>query len=288
MAYEAVHAERANIPVARACRALKVSRSGYYRWRSSKPSQRSQDDALLSAEVSEVFHEHGGRYGAPRIRRALVRSGPRPSKKRVARVMRDLGLKAHTPRRFRKTTDSRHTKRIAPNLLQRDFSVPEPNRVLAGDITYIPTTEGWLYLAILLDLYSRRVVGWAMSDRIDTELAMSALNMAASTRPLESGWIHHTDRDCRYGSDDYLDALEHLQALPSMSRKGDCWDNAPSESFFATLEKELLAGEPLKGRLETRQAVAAYIDDYYNLRRIHSHLDYVSPIEFETNDRSPC
>jgi transposase InsO family protein len=197
--------------------------------------------------------------------------------------MRSLGLRAHTPRRFRKTTDSRRTKRIAPNLLERDFTASCPSQVLAGDITYVATTDGWLYLAVLLDLYSRRVVGWAMSDRIDTELALAALHMAASARALAPGWIHHTDRDCRYGSDDYLEALERLHARPSMSRKGDCWDNAVSESFFATLEKELLALQPLQSRRETRQQVADYIENYYNLIRLHSHLDYVSPIDFETN-----
>ena len=194
-----------------------------------------------------------------------------------------MGLQARTPRRFRTTTDSRHTKRIAPNLLERDFVAAEPNCVLAGDITYIETADGWLYLAVLLDLYSRRVVGFAMSDRIDTELALAALNMAASTRPLKRSWIHHTDRDCRYGSDDYLAALKRLNARPSMSRKGDCWDNAVSESFFATLEKELLAVEPLRPRSATREIVADYIDNYYNLVRLHSHLNYVAPIEFETN-----
>jgi transposase InsO family protein len=197
--------------------------------------------------------------------------------------MRALGLRGHTPRRFRKTTDSRHTKRIAPNLLDRDFNVPAPNQVLAGDITYIATTDGWLYLAVLLDLHSRRVVGWAMSDCIDTELALEALRMAASTRPLAPNWIHHTDRDCRYGSDDYLAALKQLGARPSMSRKGDCWDNAVSESFFATLEKELLALQPLQCRSKMRREVADYIDGYYNLVRLHSHLGYVSPVEFETN-----
>jgi transposase InsO family protein len=197
--------------------------------------------------------------------------------------MRDLGLRGHTPRRFRKTTDSRRTRRIAPNLIGRDFTAAQPNQVLAGDITYIPTTDGWLYLAVLLDLYSRRVVGWAMSDRIDTELALSALRRAASTRALEPGWIHHTDRDCRYGSDEYLAALEQLGARPSMSRKGDCWDNAVSESFFATLEKELLGTQSLQSRRQTRQIIADYIEGYYNLVRLHSHLDYVSPVEFETN-----
>ena len=276
--YELIHADRDNIPVARACRVLQVARSGYYQWLHAEPSGRSIDDAVLAAEIKEVFHQHKGRYGAPRIRRALRSHGARPSKKRVARLMRDHGLRAHTPRRFRRTTDSRHT-----NLLARDFNAPAPNLVLAGDITYIPTSDGWLYLAVLLDLYSRRVVGWALSDSIDTELALSALRMAASTRRLAPGWIHHTDRDCRYGSDDYLAALERLGARPSMSRKGDCWDNAVSESFFATLEKELLALQPLQSRKSTREQVALYIESYYNLVRLHSHLDYVSPIEFETN-----
>ena len=281
--YGLIHAERERIPVAQSCRVLGVCRSGYYRWLDGVPSAQSLDDAVLGAEVADVFQQHRGRYGAPRIRRALVRRGPRPSKKRVARVMRKLGLRAHIPRSFRKTTDSRHTKRIAPNLLERNFTAQRPNQVLAGDITYLPTSDGWLYLAVLLDLYSRRVVGWAMSDRIDTELALSALQMASTTRSLEPGWIHHTDRDCRYGSDDYLDHLKRLEARPSMSRKGDCWDNAVAESFFATLEKELLSHHPLRSRRETRLDVANYIDSYYNLIRLHSHLDYVSPIEFETN-----
>ena len=283
--YELIHAERANITVTRACRTLGVSRSGYYQWLHRGPSARTMEDAVLASEIADVFQEHRGRYGAPRVRRALRRHDVRPSKKRVARVMRELGLRGHSPRRYRRTTDSRHTKRIAPNLLERKFNVPAPNRVLAGDITYISTTDGWLYLAVLLDLYSRRVVGWAMSDRIDTELALAALHMAASTRPLEPNWIHHTDRDCRYGSDEYLAALERLGARPSMSRKGDCWDNAVSESFFATLEKELLTLHPLQSRSKTRQHVADYIDSYYNLVRLHSHLDYVSPIAFETNAR---
>lgn len=223
--FELIHAERDKIPVARACRVLRVSRSGYYQWLHGEPSGRSIADGVLAAEIREVFEEHRGRYGAPRVRRALRRRGARPSKKRVARLMRALGLRGHTPRRFRRTTDSRHTKRIAPNLLERDFNVPAANQVLAGDITYISTTDGWLYLAVLLDLYSRRVVGWAMSDCIDTELALSALRMAASKRALAPSWIHHTDRDCRYGSDDYLAALKQLRARPSMSRKGDCWDS---------------------------------------------------------------
>jgi putative transposase len=235
--FKLIHAERENLPVARVCRVLGVSRSGYYQWTQAKPSARSIDDIALMAEIKELFQEHKGRYGAPRIRQAERRKGFCAGKKRVARLMETVGLHARVPRRFRKTTDSRKTQRIAPNRFERNFAVTAPNTVLAGDITYIQTTDGWLYLAVLLDLYSRRVVGWAMSDRIDTELACSALSMVAATRSLEPGWIHHTDRDCRYGSDDYLAKLTALGARPSMSRKADCWDNAVSETFFATLEK---------------------------------------------------
>lgn len=279
--FELVHAERENYPVAFACSVLGVSRSGYYRWTGAKPSRRALSDAKLSAEVQEIFGEHKGRYGSPRVHCELSARGRRVGRKRVARLMRQHGLRGHTPRRFRRTTDSRHRHRIAPNLLARDFSASAPNKVWAGDITYVPTLEGWLFLAILLDLFSRRVVGWAMSDRIDTELALKALEKAQSQRPTSAGLIHHTDRDTRYASDDYQRALRAAGMEPSMSGKADCWDNAVSESFFATLEKELLAAGPLQRRRETRIAVAEYIDHYYNDVRRHSYLDYASPVEFE-------
>jgi transposase InsO family protein len=281
--YELIHAARENIPVARACRALKVSRSGFYEWRvvgrAHAPS--------TTPSWQQKFRRYSTSTEGAMARRAFAArsDGRAPTGARNAspRLMRPLGLRGYTLRRFRKTTDSRHTRRIAPNLLEREFTALTPNQVIAGDMTYIPTTDGWLHLAVLLDLYSRRVVGWATSDRIDTELALTALHKAASTRELEPGWIHHTDRDCRYGSDEYLAALERLAPRPSMSRKGDCWDNAVSECFFATMEKELLAPPPLQSRAATRQQVADYIEGYYNLIRLHSHLDYVSPVEFETN-----
>jgi putative transposase len=276
-----VHAERANYPVAFSCRVLGVSRSGYYRWAGTTASTRAQEDEALSAEVREIHGEHKGRYGSPRIHRELRARGRRVGRKRVARLMRQEGLRGHTPRRFRKTTDSRHQHRIAPNLLARDFTAEAPDQVWVGDITYVPTRSGWLYLAILLDLFSRRVVGLAMSDRIDTELALNALQMAIEQRKPAAGLIHHTDRDCRYASDDYQTALRDKDMVPSMSGKADCWDNAVAESFFATLEKELLATDPLKTRAETRTEIAEYIESYYNNRRRHSYLDYVSPLEFE-------
>ena len=187
-----------------------------------------------------------GALWKPRIHRELRARGRRIGRKRVARLMRQESLRGYTPRRFRRTTDSRHRNRIAPNLLARDFSAKTPDQVWVGDVTYVPTQNGWLYLAILLDLFSRRIVGWAMSDHIDIELVSNALQKAIDQRKPKAGLIHHTDRDGRYASIDYQAALHAKGLVPSMSGKADCWDNAVAESFFATLEKELLAPEPLK------------------------------------------
>jgi putative transposase len=279
--YELIHAERATFPIALSCRALEVSRSGYYRWRDAEPSARATEDATLLSEIRGIHREHKGRYGSPRVHRELRENGRRTSRKRVARLMREEGLRGWTPRRFRRTTDSRHSTRIAPNLLERDFSATGPNEVWVGDMTYVWTSDGWVYLAVLLDLFSRRLVGWAMSDQIDTHLALSALEMAVREREPKPGLVHHTDRDCRYASDDYQAALDRHGLIPSMSRKADCWDNAVAESVFATLEKELLADQPVKSREETRAEISDYIENYYNVRRRHSYLDYATPVAYE-------
>ena len=279
--YELVHADRASTPVALACRVAGVSRSGYYQWRSRCTSERKRRDIALAAEIRDIHGEHKGRYGSPRIHRELRARGRRVGRKRVARLMRESGLRGRFPRRFRRTTDSRHGHRIAPNVLERNFESRAPNEVWVGDITYVPTTEGWLFLAVLLDLFSRRIVGWAMSDHIDTELALSALRMAINEREPTPGLIHHTDRDVRYASDEYQAELTRHGMQPSMSRRADCWDNAVAESVFATLEKELLSTAHLKTRAETRGAIAQYIDDYYNTRRRHSFIDYATPLEYE-------
>ncbi len=206
--YELIHAERASFPIAFSCRVAGVSRSGYYQWRTACDSKRRRDDASLTTKIRDIHREHKGRYGSPRIHRELRERGVRVGRKRVARLMRQEGLQGRTRRRFRRTTNSRHGYRIAPNLVARDFTAAEPNRVWVGDITYVPTRKGWLYLAILVDLFSRRVVGWAMSDRIDTELALSALQMAVEARKPGPGLIHHTDRDSRCASDAYQAALQ--------------------------------------------------------------------------------
>ena len=281
MRFEFVQAEKASFPVAVLCDVLEVSRSGYYAWTKRGPSARTQDDAKLAAEVKAVHERSRGRYGSPRVHRALRRKGVRVGEKRVARLMRESGLRGRRKRPFRKTTNSNHAEPIAPNVLERDFAPEAPNHSWAGDVTYIATAEGFAFLAVLLDLYSRRVVGWAMSDTNDTALALAALHRAARRRRLRHGLVHHTDRGSPYASGDYRRAIAGYGMVQSMSRKGDCWDNAVSESFFATLRAELCDEESYPTRVAAERSIGAYIEHFYNVERLHSHLDYVSPIEFE-------
>ena len=276
-----VTAEKATTPVRQACKILGISTSAYYRRLGKHESTRVHQDTVLATELRSIHAEHRGRYGSPRAHRELVSRGYRVSRKRVIRIRQANGLRAFRRRRYRHTTDSRRTTRIADNLVARNFLAAKPNMIWVGDVTYIPTADGWLYLAVLIDLYSRRVVGWAMSDVLNTPLVAAALSMAVSARAPQSGLWHHTDRDGRYASDDYLEALSKHGIEPSMSRKGDCWDNAVAESFFATLEKELLSHGPLTARADTYRSVASYIESYYNLRRRHSYIDYMTPIEYE-------
>ena len=217
--------------------------------------------------------------------RALRKKGERVSRKTVERVMREEGIVARQKRRFRRTTDSKHTNPIAPNLVQRQFEPKGANQVWAGDVTYIATATGWAYLAVLLDLFSRRVVGWAMSTKNDTELALAALWSALHGRLVPVGLVHHTDRGSPYTSEDYRKALAERGMIASMSRKGDCWDNAVSESFFATLRVELVDDERYSTPSAAEVSIGDYIEGFYNTERLHSHLDYVSPIEFELKER---
>ena len=282
MRFELVQAEKATYPVTVLCDALDVSRSGFYAWQARPPSSRAQDDARLTVEVRAAHARSRGRYGSPRVHRALRKRGVRVGEKRVARLMRENEIRGRRKRPFRKTTDSNHAEPIAPNVLARDFSPVASNRAWAGDVTYIETAEGFAYLAVLLDLYSRRVVGWAMSDTNDTALALAALRRAVSgRRAVGRGLIHHTDRGSPYASGDYRRAVATYGMVQSMSRKGDCWDNAVSESFFATLRAELCDDESYPTRNAAEDAIGAYIERFYNLERLHSHLDYVSPVEFE-------
>ena len=281
MKCELIEAEKANYPVQHLCRLLEVSQSHYYRWRAGWRSKRKQEDARLIPAVQRVFEEHDGNYGNRRVTRDLQEEGLEVGRHRVARLMRENGLKGRIKPAFRKTTDSDHGMPVAPNLLEQNFDVAEPDRVWAGDISYLRTTEGWLFIAVILDLCSRKVVGWSMSTRIDRQLCLDALQMALWRRRPGPGLVHHSDQGSQYTSDDYQEALEGRKIACSMSRRGNCWDNAVVESFFATLKRELFYGRPQACREATAQAVFKYIETYYNPKRRHSSLGYLSPDQYE-------
>ena len=272
------HAEE--FPIRRMCRVLEVSRSGYYAWLKRPESQRSQEDRRLKVQIRTIFKKNKERYGSPRIYHALRRSDP-IGKNRVARLMHEDGLMARSRRKFKATTDSNHRHPVAPNLLNRQFGVSVPDAVWLGDITYIPTGEGWLYLAVLMDLASRRIVGWSMSDRIKSELTIQALDSAIRQRRPKGGLLHHTDRGSQYACGDYQRVLEDHGIRCSMSRRGNCWDNAPMESFFRSLKVELIFGRRFDTRASARQEIFDYIEAYYNQKRLHSSLGYLSPAEYE-------
>jgi transposase InsO family protein len=276
-----VEAEKGRYPVRLLCRCLEVSRAGFYAWRQRAPSERAREDARLAVEIAAAHAESRRTYGSPRVHRELRAQGRRVSRKRVARLMRERGLRVRRRRRFPRTTDSNHALAVAPNVLARRFAVSAPNTVWAGDITYVATREGWLYLAVLLDLFSRRVVGYAVSDRITRELVLEALQRALPRREGRTKLLHHSDRGSQYASGEYRELLERERIACSMSRRGNCWDNAVVESFFGTLKYELLAGRELASREETTAAIGEYIESFYNTRRRHSALGYVSPVAFE-------
>lgn len=265
------------------CRVLQVSRAGYYAWRARPLCERVQDDVVLRERIRQIHREVKGRYGSPRVRMELRALGIRCAKKRVARLMRAEGLRAKSVRRFRVTTQSAHAQPVVANVLDRQFSLtsnPEPDRVWAADLTYIPTREGWLYLAVILDLATRRVVGWALRTRLDQELALSALRMALTHRGARGG-LHHSDRGVQYASLAYQRLLKTAGFTTSMSRIGDCWDNAVVESFFATLTKELLVDGLFATREEASRVLFEFIEIWYNRQRRHSSLGYRTPAEFE-------
>jgi len=268
-------------PVGRICRALEVSKSGYYAWNKRPKSQRRIENEALLIEINRVFVENDANYGSPRIWDALYKENIPCSENRIARLMSQTGLVAIQRRKFKATTDSKHNWPIAPNLLERHFSVDEPNRIWVTDITYIWTWEGWLYLSFVLDLFSRGVVGLAMSNRITDDLTQSALNQAIGRRNPSAGLIHHSDRGSQYASGDYQALLKKYDIIPSMSRKGDCWDNAVAESFLHTLKVEKVHRYRFKTRDEAKREIFKYIEMYYNRKRTHSSLGYLSPFEFE-------
>jgi putative transposase len=260
--YELVDSEKAAFPVAVLCEAIGVSRSAYYAWRRSVPSERERANERILAEIRAIHVENEARYGSPRMLDELRDRGHEVGKHRVARLMRENGLWARVRRRFRHTTDSRHKLPIAPNLLGQRFTAAAPNQACVGDITYIWTAEGWAYLAVLLDLYSRRVVGWALRKSLNRELAVSALEHALTCRKPPPGLLHHTDRGSQYASHEYRILLDKHGLRCSMSAAGNCYDNAVSESFFATLKKELVHGYAFETRSEAYDAISDYIENW--------------------------
>ena len=267
--------------VQRLCQVLRVSRSGYYRWRRASEGVRAREDRKLSVEIRAVYEQSRHRYGSPRVYRELRAQGVRCGRHRVERLMRTSGLMARPRRNFKVTTRSTAAHPVAANHLDRQFSVPQTNTVWAGDITYIATREGWLYLAVLLDLCSRRVVGWACSDRLHHDLVLSALHMAFQRRRPGKRLLHHSDRGCQYTCADYQAELARRGIQVSMSRRGDCYDNAMVESFFSTLKAELDSYDRYETRQQAKTELFEYIEVFYNRKRRHSSLGYLSPADFE-------
>jgi putative transposase len=269
-------------PVKKMADVLQVSRSHYYAWLKKPLNARKQQDSELLSLVKRIFEENRQAYGSPRIHLDLQDMGHHCSKKRVARIMRENGICVRLKKKYKATTDSEHTYPVAENLLRQEFFVETANKVWVSDITYIWTMEGWLYLCIILDLYSRMAVGWSLDSRIGASLATSALSMAVLHRNPPEGLIIHSDRGVQYASKAFRKEIEKHKIIQSMSRKGNCWDNACAESFFATLKSEEVFRRSYKTREEAQKQIFEYIAVYYNRLRKHSYLDYLSPEEFES------
>ena len=272
---------RVRIPVVRMCEVLEVSPSGYYAWRGRPPSKREMANQELTAEIRKAFDASGEVYGSPRIYQVMRKLGLMCSQNRVARLMRGAGLRAKQSRRFRSTTKRNKAHRVAPNRLKRDFSAERVDQKWLADITYIPTAEGWLYLAAILDLFSRRIVGWAMAKRMTTDLTLAALSMALGQRRPGADLIHHSDQGSQYTADRYQQVLKDHSILPSMNSVGSWYDNAPMESFFGTLKRERVHHCAYQTRNEARPDVFYYIEGFYNRNRLHSSLGYLSPVAYE-------
>ena len=281
MRFRLIDANKAGMTIDRVCALMDVSVSGFYAWKSRDPSKRQLDDMVLLAHIRSQFASSNETYGAPRMHVELREDGVSVGRHRVARLMRDNGLKALQKRRYKKTTDSGHGSPVAANILDQDFACDMPNQKWGADISYIWTAEGWLYLAIVLDLYSRRIVGWATSNRLKKGLALKALQRAIVLRRPRPGLIHHSDRGSQYCSDDYRRLLKAQDIVPSMSGKGNCFDNAMVETVFKTIKSEMIWRTSFQTRSAAELAIGRYIDGFYNPRRRHSALGYKSPAIFE-------
>jgi putative transposase len=282
MSFALIDAKKASATVATACAALGVSKSGYYAWKGRDASLRQRDDMVLLAHIRSEFVSSHETYGSPRMHAELKESGLAMGRHRVARLMSENGMKARQKTRFKKTTDSDHGGPVASNILDQNFAADAPDEKWGVDISYVWTMEGWLYLAIVVDLYSRKIVGWAMSDRMKRGLAMDALRRAITLRQPPPGLIHHSDRGSQYCSDDYRRLVATSGFIASMSGRGNCYDNAMVETVFKTIKTELVWRTAFASRDQARKAIGLYIEGFYNPRRRHSSLGYKSPAAFET------
>ncbi|WP_143744341.1 IS3 family transposase, partial [Neomoorella thermoacetica] len=283
MKYRFIREHTGTFRVETMCRVLKVSRTGYYRWLKRPVSQRRSQDEIIKENILNIYNKSRKTYGSPRIQKQLGREGIHCSKKRVERLMREVGVQAIQKRKFKVITDSRHNLAVAENILNREFTASIPNKRWVTDITYIPTEEGWLYLAAVMDLYSKRVTGYSMQKYLTRELVIEALQKAVTNRRPGRGLVIHSDRGSQYASSDYQQLLRQYGFICSMSRKGDCWDNSPMESFFKTLKTELVYHRRFKTRAEAKLEIFEYIEVFYNRFRLHSALGYETPEEFEKN-----
>ena len=290
MSFALIDAKKADVPVATACVVLGVSESGYYAWKNRTASPRQRHDMVLLAHIRAEFSTSNETYGSPRMHFELRENGLTIGRHRVARLMSENGMKARQKTRFKKTTDSDHGGPVAPNILDQDFATDAPNKKWGVDISYVWTTEGWLYLAIVVDLFSRKIVGWAMSDRMKRGLAMAALQRAITLRRPPPGLIHHSDRGSQYCCDDYRRLVDGSGFIASMSGRGNCYDNAMVETVFKTIKSECVWRTAFGSRVEASNAIGLYIEGFYNPQRRHSSLGYKSPAAFETafkaNDRT--
>jgi transposase InsO family protein len=264
------------------CRILNISTSGFYGWLKEPGGKRGKDDEALCDQIKKAFDASRETYGSRRIRRELKKLERGCTLRRIRRLMRKLGLCPKRRRRFRSTTNSKHGFKVYENLLKRNFKVDGPDQVWVSDITYIWTAEGWLFLATVIDLFSRKVVGWSMSESLKSQIAIDALEMAIAARNPAPGLIHHSDRGVQYACGDYQKVITRAGMRPSMSRKGDCWDNSVAESFFSTLKKEMIYHVKFETREEARRNIFDFVEVFYNRQRMHSYLGYMSPVEFET------
>jgi len=280
--YAWINKHRDLFPIMVMCRVLKVARSGFYAWRKGPVSPQTQRRESLLVEIKSIHLERKKDvYGSPRMHRELQHREIRCSENTVAKVMKEAGIQSQTAKKYKATTNSKHSRPVAANVLGQQFQVSGVNEVWLADITYVWTREGWLYLAAVEDLYTRKIVGWSTSNRLTADLVTTALEMAIGRQLPEAGLLAHSDRGSQYASEAYQELLKDQGITCSMSRKGNCWDNAPMESFFATLKKELVHLEDYKTRAEARQSIFEYIELFYNRVRRHSALGYVSPTEFE-------